>query len=256
MLVEPSHHGLLSGRTAIITGAARGIGLVIAQYFCREGAKIIGIDHPSQEEALTTAMKGIGAEVMLQDLADPQAVANIKNLINNGPGQIDIMIHNAGITKDRTIANMPSADWERVMDVNYNFPSKMTMELLKPGSAIIPLIKDGGRIVNISSIVGIAGNFGQINYAAAKGALIGHTKDLHKLKSSANINAIACGFIETKMTEKIPPVMREIARRMNALKQGGLPEDVAEAVVFLCSGLASGISGQTIRVCGLHPAGA
>jgi 3-oxoacyl-[acyl-carrier protein] reductase len=254
--VEHSQQGLLAGRTAIITGAARGIGLVIAQYFRCEGAKIIGIDHPSQEEALTTAMKDIGAEVMLQDLANPQAVANIKNLINNGPGQIDIMIHNAGITKDRTIANMPTVDWERVMQINYNFPSKMTMELLKPGSAIIPLIKEGGRIVNISSIVGIAGNFGQTNYAAAKGALIGHTKDLHKQKSGANINAIACGFIETKMTEKIPPVMREIARRMNALKQGGLPEDVAEAVVFLCSELGSGISGQTIRVCGLHPAGA
>lgn len=253
--LEPGH-ALLAARTAIVTGAARGIGLLIAQYFRREGAHVIGIDHPSQEDTLKSEMKEIGAEVFLQDLADGSAITNIKNLIHNGPGQIDIMVHNAGITKDRTIANMQAADWDRVMQVNYTFPSKMTMELLKPGSAIIPLIKEGGRIVNISSIVGLAGNFGQTNYSTAKGALIGHTKDMHKQKFGANINAIACGFIETKMTEKIPPVMREIARRMNALKQGGLPADVAEAVVFLCSGLGSGISGQTIRVCGLHPAGA
>ena len=247
---------LLTGRTAIVTGAARGIGLLIARQFRREGAHVIGIDHPSQSDSLKSEMDAIGADVFLQDLADTNAVSNIKNLIHNGPGQIDIMIHNAGITKDRTIANMQASDWERVMQVNYTFPSKMTMELLKPGSAIIPLIKEGGRIVNISSIVGIAGNFGQTNYAAAKGALIGHTKDMHKQKYGANINAIACGFIETKMTEKIPPVMREIARRMNALKQGGLPADVAEAVLFLSSSLGSGISGQTFRVCGLHPAGA
>lgn len=253
---DPKQEGLLAGKTAIVTGAARGIGLLIAQCFRREGAHVIGIDHPSQEDILKSEMKGIGADVFLQDLLDANAVTNIKNLIHNGPGQIDIMVHNAGITKDRTIANMQAADWDRVMQVNYAFPSKMTMELLKPGSAIIPLIKEGGCVVNISSIVGLAGNFGQTNYAAAKGALIGHTKDMHKQKISANINAIACGFIETKMTEKIPPVMREIARRINALKQGGLPSDVAEATLFLCSGLGSGISGQTIRVCGLHPAGA
>jgi 3-oxoacyl-[acyl-carrier protein] reductase len=253
---NPAQAGLLAGKTAIVTGAARGIGLLIAQYFRRESAHVIGIDHPSQEDLLRSEMKAIGADILLQDLADTNAVTAIKNFIHSGPGQIDIMVHNAGITKDRTIANMQAADWERVLQVNYTFPSKMTMELVKPGSAIIPLIKEGGRIVNISSIVGLAGNFGQTNYSAAKGALIGHTKDMHKLKFSANINAIACGFIETKMTEKIPPVMREIARRMNALKQGGLPSDVAEATVFLCSGLGNGVSGQTVRVCGLHPAGA
>lgn len=255
---HPDHREskLLHDKTAIVTGASRGIGLAICQIFQREGAHIIGIDHPSQDDALQDAMKELGAEAFAQDLSDPSAVKNLAGFIQGGPGQIDIMIHNAGITRDRTMARMTPAEWDSVLQLNYQFPAKMSRELLKPGSAIIPLIKDNGRIVTISSIVGIAGNFGQANYAAAKGGVIGFTKDLAGVSGSVHVNAIACGFIETSMTEKIPPMMREISRRMSALKQGGLPADVAEACLMLSSSLGASISGQTLRVCGLHPAGA
>lgn len=253
---EMPQQKLLNGKSALITGASRGIGLALCQIFHREGAKIIGVDHPGQDDALQHEMKKIDGEAFAQDLLDPAAVENLGRFIQNGPGQIDIMIHNAGITRDRTMARMTQTEWDTVLQLNYQFPAQMSRELLKPGSAIIPLIKDDGRIVTISSIVGLAGNFGQANYAAAKGGVIGFTKDLAAVSGGVHVNAIACGFIETAMTEKIPPLMREISRRMNALKQGGLPADVAEACLLLAGPLGTAISGQTLRVCGLHPAGA
>lgn len=250
--------GLLADKTAIVTGAARGIGLAICKALRREGAKVLGIDHPSQKDTLHDAMQDIGADTMIQDLSDSLAASQVAHAIKTfgAEGQVDIFIHNAGITRDRTLKRMSVAEWESVMRVNYEFPLSMARAMLHTDDAEKTLLASGGRLVTISSIVGLAGNFGQTNYSAAKGGVIGLTKDLATAHAEYSINAIACGFIETGMTAKIPPLMREIARRMNALKQGGLPEDVAEACLFLVGPHGSHINGQVLRVCGLHPAGA
>lgn len=253
---------LLKDKSAVVTGASRGIGLAICKALRREGAKVLGIDHPSQKQELKDAMQAISADSMIQDLGDPLAPGKLAQLIAGADGGfghdgvIDIMVHNAGITRDRTLRRMSVSEWDSVMKLNYEFPLQMSSELLTSSPGKKPLLADGGRIIMISSIVGLAGNFGQTNYAAAKGGVIGLTTDLAAAYPKHCINSIACGFIETGMTAKIPPIMREVARRMNALKQGGQPEDVAEATLLLAGPHGSQISGQVLRVCGLHPAGA
>jgi 3-oxoacyl-[acyl-carrier protein] reductase len=261
--LEIVRDALLKDKTAIVTGAARGIGLAICQALRREGAQVLGIDHPSQKAVLQDAMQAISADALIQDLSDPLAPAKLAQLIDSGEagsfgqdGTVDVIVHNAGITRDRTLKRMSVAEWDAVMKLNYEFPRQMSHGMLRPQQGKKPLLAKGGRIIMISSIVGLAGNFGQTNYAAAKGGVIGLTEGLAHAHPDYRINAIACGFIETGMTAKIPPLMREVARRINALKQGGLPEDVAEACLMLAGPHGSQISGQVVRVCGLHPAGA
>jgi 3-oxoacyl-[acyl-carrier protein] reductase len=162
---------------------------------------------------------------------------------NNYP--LDILVHNAGITRDKTLAKMDIKYWDQVLNVNLQ-------AILNINDALLPSLNEGGRVIAMSSISGLSGNFGQANYAATKAALIGYVAALAPELSSRGItvNAIAPGFIETAMTAKMPLMTREGGRRLSNLQQGGLPEDIAEATLFLTSPGAAGITGQTLRVCG------
>jgi len=165
----------------------------------------------------------------------------------DGRGGADIVVHNAGITRDRTLANMSRGAWRDSLSVNLEAPIRLTERLLER-----ELINDWGRVVCLSSVAGIAGNVGQTNYATGKAGFIGFVQDLAERLRGRNVtaNAVAPGFIETRMTEDMPVVVREVARRMNALSQGGRPGDVANAITFLASPNGQGVNGQVLRVCG------
>jgi 3-oxoacyl-[acyl-carrier protein] reductase len=158
-------------------------------------------------------------------------------------GPFDIVVHNAGITRDKTLARMKPEQWDQVLEVNL-------ASVVRATAAVE--IRDGGRIVCLSSIAGLAGNMGQTAYAASKAGIVGFVRETSRKLAPRGItvNAIAPGFIETRLTAAIPVAIREVARRLSALAQGGLPEDVAQAIVFLASPGAQGITGRTLRVCG------
>jgi 3-oxoacyl-[acyl-carrier protein] reductase len=166
---------------------------------------------------------------------------------------VDIVVHNAGITKDKTIAKMTGSAWQSVIDINLCAQERIDDALLAAG-----ILRDGGRIVGVSSISGIAGNPGQTNYATSKAGVIGRVQSMAKILAARGItiNAVAPGFIETHMTVRIPLGLREAGRRMNSLSQGGLPVDVAETVAWLASPASSGITGNVVRVCGQSLIGA
>jgi 3-oxoacyl-[acyl-carrier protein] reductase len=161
-------------------------------------------------------------------------------------GSLDVFVHNAGITRDRTIAAMRPADWDAVLEVNLGAVIRITQDQ--------SLLNDGGAIVCVSSIAGIAGNRGQTNYAASKAGIIGLVRE--PMPRGTRINAVAPGFIETEMTARMPLFIREVGRRMNSLRQAGLPVDVAEAVGWLAAPATAGVSGQVLRVCGQSLLGA
>ncbi|MGV7246582.1 SDR family oxidoreductase, partial [Caballeronia sp. M23-90] len=168
-------------------------------------------------------------------------------------GGIDIVVHNAGITRDKTIAKMTGAAWDSVIDVNLSAQERIDEALLEKD-----VLHMGGRIIGVSSISGIAGNLGQTNYATSKAGVIGRVQGMAKLLAARGItiNAVAPGFIETHMTAKIPLGLREAGRRMNSMSQGGLPVDVAETIAWLASPASSGITGNVVRVCGQSLIGA
>jgi 3-oxoacyl-[acyl-carrier protein] reductase len=168
-------------------------------------------------------------------------------------GGIDIVVHNAGITRDKTIAKMTEAAWDSVIDVNLSAQERIDDALLEQN-----VLHAGGRIVGISSISGIAGNLGQTNYATSKAGVIGRVQSMAKLLRARGItiNAVAPGFIETQMTARIPIGLREAGRRMNSMSQGGQPVDVAEAIAWLASPASGGITGNVVRVCGQSLIGA
>ncbi|MCQ8896509.1 3-oxoacyl-ACP reductase [Limnobacter humi] len=243
----------LTGKLAVVTGAARGIGAAIAEVLAREGATVIGVDRPADESTLGATMSAIGGIVCPLDITEADAGLKLAAVAAERGGKIDIIVHNAGITRDKMLRNMASHLWDMVLDVNLGAIVRCNEQLLA-GEAF----GDGARIVCISSIGGIAGNVGQTNYAATKSAVIGYVDALAKEVSGKGIavNAIAPGFIETQMTAAIPVVTREVARRLSSLSQGGLPVDIAEAVTFMASPLASGVNGATLRVCGQNLVGA
>lgn len=247
----------LTGKLAVVTGAARGIGAAIAEILAREGATVIGVDRPADESVLGTTMSSIGGIACPLDITDADAgkklAAVAADAVANKGGKIDIIVHNAGITRDKMMRNMAAHLWDMVLDVNLGAIVRCNDQLLA-GDAF----GANARIVCISSIGGIAGNAGQTNYAATKSAVIGYVDAMakHLEGKGISINAIAPGFIETQMTAAIPVVTREVARRLSSLSQGGLPVDIAEAVTFMASPLAAGVNGATLRVCGQNLVGA
>jgi 3-oxoacyl-[acyl-carrier protein] reductase len=238
----------LDGKVAVVTGAARGIGATIAEVFARDGAKVICVDVEGAAEPLGITATKVGGTALTLDVTAPDAVDRItEHVRENYDGRLDILVNNAGITRDKLLANMDDSRWDAVVAVNLLAPLQLTEGLVDSG-----ILGDGGRVVGLSSMAGIAGNRGQTNYAATKAGMIGLTDALApKLgEKGVTINAVAPGFIETKMTEAIPVATREVGRRLNSLYQGGKPVDVAEAIAYFASPASVAVTGNTIRVCG------
>lgn len=241
----------LTGKVAVVTGAARGIGAAIAARLAAEGATVVCLDVPPAQAPLAGVAGRIGGVALALDItSDP---AHLADFLAGRFGGVDIVVHNAGITRDKTLANMAPEAWDQVLAVNLSAIAATDAALDARG-----LLRDGGRVVCLSSIAGIAGNYGQTNYALSKAAVIGYAaaRAPALAERGITVNAIAPGFIETPMTKKMPLLTREVARRLNSLSQGGLPEDVAEAVCFLACPDACGVTGQTLRVCGQSLVGA
>jgi len=240
----------LAGKTALVTGAARGIGEATARRLAAEGARVIVLDIPSEAETLATLADELDGVGLPLDITDASAATDIAAAAS---GRLDVVVHNAGITRDKTLAKMDEQRWDLTIDVNLASVISVTESLLDNGS-----IPDGGRIVLVSSIAGIAGNAGQTNYAASKSGIAGLTRHMGCVLAERDIavNAVAPGFIETRLTHAIPFTIREVGRRFSNLNQGGLPVDVAEAITFLSSPGAGGLHGNVLRVCGGNLLGA
>ncbi|HJT95327.1 MAG TPA: 3-oxoacyl-ACP reductase [Mycobacterium sp.] len=244
----------LDGKVAVVTGAARGIGATIAEVFARDGAKVVCVDVQGAAEALGVTASKVGGTALTLDVTADDAVDKItEHLRENYGGRADILVNNAGITRDKLLANMDEARWDSVLAVNLLAPLRLSEGLVDNGS-----LGDGGRIIGLSSMAGIAGNRGQTNYATTKAGMIGLTDALAPALAGKDItiNAVAPGFIETKMTEAIPLATREVGRRLNSLYQGGQPVDVAETIAYFASPASNAVTGNTIRVCGQAMLGA
>ena len=244
----------LAGKIAIVTGAARGIGATIAEVFARDGAAVVAIDVEQAHDALGETAARVGGTALPLDVTAEDAVDKIaEHLREQHDGRADVLVNNAGITRDKLLANMDDARWDAVLAVNLLAPQRLTEGLVGNGS-----IGEGGRIVGLSSMAGIAGNRGQTNYATTKAGMIGITQALAPVlaEKGITINAVAPGFIETAMTAAIPLATREVARRLNSLYQGGKPVDVAETIAYFASPASNAVTGNVIRVCGQAMLGA
>ncbi|WP_428954122.1 3-oxoacyl-ACP reductase [Streptomyces sp. cg35] len=243
----------LAGRTALITGAARGIGEAVATTLARDGAQVVLLDVPSAEADLAKVAERLGGRALPLDITADDAGERIAAFTADSDG-LDVLVHNAGITRDRRLANMPAERWSSVLDVNLASVLGTTDTLLKAGA-----VRRGGSIVATASIAGIAGNTGQTNYAASKAGIVGLVRSLAPralAEHGVTVNAVAPGFIETKMTAAVPLFIREAGRRMNSLGQGGLPVDVAETTAWFASPGSGAVNGQVVRVCGQSLLGA
>jgi 3-oxoacyl-[acyl-carrier protein] reductase len=240
----------LAGKTALVTGASRGIGEAIAKVLHRDGAQLVLLDVPALAEDLARVAAELDADTIELDITDEDAPAKISERLPDG---VDVVVHNAGVTRDRTIAKMPEERWSTLMEINLSSEERINDELLSRN-----LVRENGRIVCVSSISAIAGNSGQTNYATSKAGVIGMVQALAPVlaERGATINAVAPGFIETQMTAKLPTALREAGRRMNSLSQGGLPVDVAETIAWFASPASTGVNGNVVRVCGQSLLGA
>ncbi|MFO7721733.1 MAG: 3-oxoacyl-[acyl-carrier-protein] reductase [Bacteroidales bacterium] len=242
---------LLEGKTALITGGARGIGKAIALRFAEQGANVAFSDIRIDEnaEALVEELKGHGVQVMAfaSDASDYNACEQLANDVNAAFGRIDILVNNAGITRDNLLMRMSEDEWDMVIRINLKSVFNLTKAVQR-----FMLKQRSGSIINMSSVVGVSGNAGQSNYAASKAGMIGFTKSIAKELGSRNVrcNAIAPGFIETEMTHKLPEDVRKAWADKIPLKRAGQVGDVADICVFLGSDLSSYVTGQTISVCG------
>lgn len=241
---EVLRHRVLEGKTALVTGAARGIGAATARLLAAEGAHVICLDRPGDEALCSAVADAIGGTPLLVDITAEDAPARLIEALPNG---LDVLIHNAGITRDKTLARMKSEWWDQAVDVNLGAVTRITSALLEAD-----VITKEARIVCLSSVAGLAGNVGQTNYAASKAGLVGYVRALAPIlaKRGIAVNAVAPGFIETRLTAAMPVMPREVGRRLSALGQGGLPEDVGQLVLFLSTPGAAGMTGQVARVCG------
>jgi 3-oxoacyl-[acyl-carrier protein] reductase len=240
----------LDGKIALVTGASRGIGAAIATTLHRDGAGLVLLDVPALAGDLAKVAKELDAETIELDITEEDAPQRIAEDLSGG---IDIVVHNAGVTRDRTIAKMPEDRWTSLMEINLSSEERINDELLGR-----KLLRENGRIVCVSSMSGVAGNSGQTNYATSKAGVIGMVEALapELAERGATINAVAPGFIETQMTAAMPVTIREAGRRMNSMSQGGLPVDVAETIAWFASPASTGVSGNVVRVCGQSLLGA
>ena len=243
----------LAGRVALVTGASRGIGAAIARTLHRDGATVVGVDVAQAASGLHSLMGELGGEALVLDITAVDAPQRIARAVKEKHDGVDVVVHNAGITRDKKLANMSPDRWTSVIDVNVAAPQRITAELLDQH-----LIRPNGRVIGVASIAGIAGNLGQTNYAASKAGVIGFVDAFAPLaaEQGVTVNAVAPGFIETQMTSTIPLVIREAGRRMNAMSQGGLPEDVAETVGWFANPGSAGVTDNVVRVCGQSLLGA
>ncbi len=239
----------LDGKVALVTGAARGIGAATAALLADEGAHVVCLDRPEDDAPLShtaRALRGNGS-VLTADVSDADTPQRIAAHLREHHGGVDIVVHNAGITRDRTLGNMDRARWDQTLGINLEAVINITDALIESGA-----LRDNGRIVSLASISGIAGNVGQTNYSASKAGIIGFTRHLAGQVASRGItvNAVAPGFIETRMTAAVPAVVRQAGRRLSALGQGGLPQDVGRALTFLSMPGSAGVTGNVLRICG------
>ena len=238
----PEAYGSLEGKSALITGAARGIGRAIAIELKSAGAEVLCCDLPGTSENEEVARE-VGGQALYADVTKADEV---DQLIADA-GEIDILVNNAGITRDGLLARLSEEDWRAVIDVN------LTSVYLMCHAAIRGMMKRrSGAIVNLSSVVGIHGNFGQTNYAASKAGIIGFTKSLAREAGTrgVRVNAVAPGYIETRLTEVLPDDVKQKMLASTSLSRFGQPEDIASAVHFLCSDAAAFISGEVLVVDG------
>ncbi|NEB00135.1 3-oxoacyl-ACP reductase [Streptomyces sp. SID13726] len=240
-----------AGRTALVTGGARGIGAAVAETLARDGARVVVLDVPSAAADAERLAERLGGSVLTLDITAEDAGARIVRALPDG---LDVLVHNAGITRDRRLVNMPAERWSSVLDVNLASVLRTTDALLAAGT-----LRRGGRIVATASIAGLAGNAGQTNYGASKAGIAGLVRALAPRALAGHgvtVNAVAPGFIETRMTAAVPLFIREAGRRMNSLAQGGLPADVAETTAWLADPASGAVNGQVVRVCGQSLLGA
>ncbi|MCS0639417.1 3-oxoacyl-ACP reductase [Streptomyces sp. LP05-1] len=278
----------LEGRTALVTGAARGIGAAVAATLARDGAEVVCLDVPGLADELARTAEGFGGTALPLDITAPDAAERIAAAVaaapggagradgspggtvgtageggaseaagtrgTDGSGGLDVLVHNAGITRDRKLVNMPADRWSSVLDVNLGAVVDTTDALLRSGT-----LRRGSTVIATASIAGLAGNAGQTNYAASKAGIVGLVRSLAPRAAAGHgvtVNAVAPGFIETGMTAAVPLLIREAGRRMNSLAQGGLPADVAETTAWLAHPASAAVNGQVVRVCGQSLLGA
>jgi 3-oxoacyl-[acyl-carrier protein] reductase len=249
----------LAGKIAVVTGAARGIGAAITRVLARDGAHVVGVDVPAAGQSLAEVANEVAGTALQLDITAPDAAARLVGHLRErhhagaGPG-VDIVVHNAGITRDKLLVNMDADRWNSVMAVNLQAQLDLTEALLTADG----LVRPDARVVCVSSQSGIAGNRGQTNYAASKAGVIGMVRAWAPAfaERGATINAVAPGFIVTEMTARMPLGTREVGARLNSLQQGGLPVDVAETIAWLSQPGSAGVNGQVVRVCGQSMLGA
>ncbi len=240
---------MLKGKTALVTGASRGIGKAIALEFAKNNANVIINYNKNKQEADKVAEEvkklGVKGMALKADISNFDEVKNMVNEVESKFKKVDILVNNAGIVRDRTLKNMAVDDWHAVINTNLNGVFYVT-------KLVLPLMKEGSRIINISSIIGQYGNFGQSNYAAAKAGIIGLSKTLAKElgKKKITVNVIAPGFVKTDITKDIPFFKKKIIRYMTPLNEEGNPEDIANVAVFLASEKSRYITGSVINVDG------
>ncbi|PID93009.1 MAG: 3-oxoacyl-[acyl-carrier-protein] reductase [Bacteroidetes bacterium] len=242
---------LLKGKTALVTGASRGIGRAIALCFAENGADVaftdLRLDEHSEQLERAIASLGCKGKAYASNAADmADSIATVEAVIKEF-GRIDILVNNAGITRDKLMLRMSEEDWDMVINVNLKSAFNLTKAVQR-----YMIKQQGGSIINMSSVVGVSGNGGQANYAASKAGLIGFTKSIAQELGSRNVrcNAIAPGFIETEMTHKLSDEVREDWVKQIPLRRAGLPKDVADVATFLASDLSAYVTGQVLQVCG------
>src|SRR4051794_1799970 len=242
----------MAGRTALVTGAARGIGEQIARVLARDGATVVGVDVPQAADDLIRLTTELDGDHLTLDITAADAPKRIAQHLTRAHGGVDVVVHNAGITRDKKLANMDEGRWNAVLDVNLVAPERITAELLAQG-----LVHDNGRIIGVASIAGIAGNLGQTNYAASKAGVIGLVDSLAGgLTKGITVNAVAPGLTETKRRAGVPSAPREVGRRLNSMSQGGQPVDVAETIAWFPPPASTAVNGNVVRVCGQMMLGA